>query len=94
MFGILSTTILPGAIIGLILSCIAIFTLDVLKSDFDQKSLPDSRSGAILFPVSVLSYWVLVGNTKEKAWKNLTKFCDVPIPVVSYSPARSVISKS
>jgi hypothetical protein len=91
--GLFSTTLRPGIFLGLVATVILSVMVSIARDDLEMKWLPNRKYSYIALPIVLSAYWVFVGNTKEKAWKNLSGLNPEITPIPSNVAPRSVIRK-
>jgi hypothetical protein len=81
MFGIISPTLMPGITSGFLAWMAIQFIVD------------DHRISGPIGAGIVFTYWLFVGNSEQKAWKNLSRFIRSPRAYIGGKINDSIIEK-
>ena len=73
LFGLFTQTMMPGLALGFLVWMGLQFVFD------------DHRKSAPVGAAVVFGYWMYVGNTKDKAWRNMSRFVPNPQTYVGSS---------
>jgi hypothetical protein len=82
LFGFINPTLFPGLALGFFLWMGIQFIFD------------DHRKSAPIGAGVVATYFLFVGNSEQKAWKNLSRFVKSPVAFIGSTTNDSIIEKS